>query len=83
MKDLAPLNLQLDFETLNEFMPIYILFDSDWKIRRFGRTMAKLGMVNDHIGQHFLNAFDVLRPRKFIQNTAVLDAHNGKVTARM
>jgi diguanylate cyclase (GGDEF)-like protein len=83
MTDLTPWNLQFDFNTLDQFMPMFILFDNEWRIQRFGRTMAKLGMLEDHRGQFFLDVFDVLRPRRFIQNTDILNAHNGKVTARM
>jgi diguanylate cyclase (GGDEF)-like protein len=83
MADGMHTGLFLDWDALNQFMPMYILFDKDWKIRRFGRTMAKLGMLDAHNGQYFLDVFDVLRPRRFIQNAEVLDEHGGKVTARM
>ena len=83
MTDATFSGLRLDWDVLNQFMPMYILFDKDWKIIRFGRTMGKLGMVDENIGKYFLDAFDVLRPRRFIQNTDVLIENGGKVTARM
>ena len=83
MDDITFSGLRLDWDALNQFMPMYILFDKDWKIRRFGRTMGKLGMLDEDIGQYFLDVFDVLRPRRFIQNTEVLVENGGKVTARM
>ena len=83
MADFSPMKLQLDEETLNRFMPMYILFDNDWRVRRFGSTMGKLGMCENSIGCYFLDIFDVLRPRRFIQDTKILTEHDGKITARM
>jgi diguanylate cyclase (GGDEF)-like protein len=83
MIDATSGGLRFDWEALNQFMPMYILFDNDWKISRFGRTIAKLGGKDEHIGQYFLDVFDVLRPRRFIQNTDILSEHGGKITARM
>jgi diguanylate cyclase (GGDEF)-like protein len=83
MTDTTPNGLHFDWDTLDQFMPMYILFDNDWKIRRFGRTMAKLGGKDEHIGQYFLDVFDVMRPRRFIQNIDILNDHGGKITARM
>jgi diguanylate cyclase (GGDEF)-like protein len=76
------LGLNLDWDVLDRLMPMHLVLDCDWRIRRFGPTLKRLGLASAQKGQFFLDVFEVLQPRSFMQDLDLLPDSGCKFKAR-
>lgn len=79
----SPISLNFDCATLDRFMPMHVMLDTQWRVRHVGPTMKKIGMDDGQIGAYFLDVFDVLHPRRFTQSNSGLIETGGKMKARL
>ncbi|WP_300517782.1 diguanylate cyclase [Aliiroseovarius sp.] len=76
-------NIVMGVANLDRLMPMHLLVDARGLIRHVGPTLAKVLPLPDMVGQSFLRAFALRRPRKIRSITDVRENEGVKIHVRL